>query len=384
MCSLILHRMRRLAGNVLALNFSVEFSVVNFNFCSSLAVSINGVSVDALISSATAASPRLMSVPQPVLFTLHVQPATACAATSTVSLSLTSMTAGIPITISVTVRDSFGNLRSQNSYSSASNMDNVMAVMYPLPAPPTPAKNFLNGFVPSGTECLTLLKCSSTLQCISSAALMMPDLSHAKAGSPSCNGCPAQIRSPFLNLVTRDAANVYIGWQFNATKAGNYKVVPSIASVGGLFATFYDRDTTAFAFTSAVRSSAPFGLDFSAASGNAVSPLLSAASIRWQGFIQPKHDGLHTLSLVPRAAASQDKVKVRLCSRSCECVRARPAATEQPRKRRAQMSRGVTVIQVWIENVVVFDSSSISATPTATCSFPLANTLYDIFVAYER
>lgn len=115
--------------------------------------------------------------------------------------------------------------------------------------------------------------------------------------------------------------NVYTGWQFNATKAGNYKVVPSFATVGGLFATFYDRDTTTFAFTSAVRSSAPFGLDFSAASGNAVGPLLSAVSIRWQGFIQPIHDGLHTLSVVPSAAASQDKVKVSCFSCSCRLVR---------------------------------------------------------------
>lgn len=40
--------------------------------------------------------------------------------------------------------------------------------------------------------------------------------------------------------------------------------------------------------------------------------------------------------------------------------------------------------QVWIENTVVFDSASIGGTPTATFSFPLANTLYDVFVAYER
>jgi hypothetical protein len=47
-------------------------------------------------------------------------------------------------------------------------------------------------------------------------------------------------------------------------------------------------------------------------------------------------------------------------------------------------AHSVTTRQVWIDNVAVFDSSSIAATPTATFSFPLANTLYDIFVAYER
>jgi hypothetical protein len=39
---------------------------------------------------------------------------------------------------------------------------------------------------------------------------------------------------------------------------------------------------------------------------------------------------------------------------------------------------------VWIDNVAVIDSSSISATPTATVTFPLANTLYNVFIAYER
>ncbi len=126
--------------------------------------------------------------------------------------------------------------------------------------------------------------------------------------------------SPYENVVKRDAAtNVYSGWQFNATKPGNYKVVPSIAAVGGLFATFYDRDTTVFAFTSAVRSSASFGVDFSAANGNAAGPLLGSASIRWQGFLQPREDGVHTLSVVPRAAASQDQIKVIKCCR-CACL----------------------------------------------------------------
>jgi len=90
---------------------------------------------------------------------------------------------------------------------------------------------------------------------------------------------------------------VYSGWLFNATKPGSYKLLPSLAAVGGLFATFYARDTTAFAFTSAVRSSGVYGLDFSAASGNAASPLQASVSIRWQGFLQPKEAGLHTLSV---------------------------------------------------------------------------------------
>ena len=130
--------------------------------------------------------------------------------------------------------------------------------------------------------------------------------------------------SPYSFIVTRDAStNVYAGWAFNATKPGNYKLVASLAAVGGLFATFYDRDTTAFAFTSAVRSSSAFAVDFSAASGNAASPLQASASIRWQGFLQPKEAGLHTLSVVPRAAASQDKVKVRsnwVCWATARCV----------------------------------------------------------------
>ena len=41
-------------------------------------------------------------------------------------------------------------------------------------------------------------------------------------------------------------------------------------------------------------------------------------------------------------------------------------------------------VQVWIDNVAVLHSSAISAAPTATFSFPLANALYDIFVAFER
>lgn len=118
--------------------------------------------------------------------------------------------------------------------------------------------------------------------------------------------------SPYDNVISRNpATNVYYGWQFNATKQGNYKVVASVATVGGLFATFYDRDTSEFAFTSALRSSSVFGLDFSAASGNSVSPLLAAVSIRWQGYVQPKESGVHTLSIVPAVAASQDRVKVR-------------------------------------------------------------------------
>jgi hypothetical protein len=345
------------------------FHVADFCSLSALAMSINGISIDTLISTATAASPRVMSVPHPVAYALHVQPARACAATSTASVSLTAMTAGVPITASVTVRDSFGNLRAQNSYSPVSNMDNVLAFMFPLPAPPTPASNFLNGFIPSGTTApCHIPACSDcALRCLASCS---------RPGSPVCSGCPPQIRSPFLHIITRDrVTNVYSGWQFNATKAGSYKVVPSLAAVGGLFATFYDRDTTAFAYTSAVRSSAPFGLDFSAASGNAVGPLLDAASIRWQGFIQPKHDGLHTLSVVPRVAASQDKVKVGCCCCATASGNA-DARTSSPNK--------LNVPQVWIENTVVFNSASIGGTPTATFSFPLANTLYDVFIAYER
>ena len=106
--------------------------------------------MDALISAATAASPRLMSVPHPVAYTLYIQPSAACATTSTAAVSASSMTAGIPITASVTVRDSFGNLRTPNSYSASSNMDNVVAVMYALPTPLTPPSNFMNGFEPSG------------------------------------------------------------------------------------------------------------------------------------------------------------------------------------------------------------------------------------------
>jgi hypothetical protein len=275
--------------------------------CSALSASINGVTFDALISAATAASPRLMSVPNPVSYTLYIQPAAACATTSTASVSASSMTAGIPITASVTVRDSFGNLRTPNSYSESSNMDNVVAVMYALPAPLTPPNNFLNGFVPSGAQPSPALVFHPLITAKRASSLCL-------AGTPSCSGCPVRLLSPYTYVIKRDAAtNVYSGWQFNATKPGNYKVVPSVAAVGGLFATFYDRDTSAFAFTSAVRSSASFGLDFSAASGNAAAPLLSAVSIRWQGFVQPKEDGIHTLSVVPRASSSQDKVKVTIC-----------------------------------------------------------------------
>ncbi len=134
---------------VLEPSFCSRSSLVTY---SALSASINGVTFDALMSSATAASPRLMSVPNPVSYTLYIQPAAACATKSTASVSASSMTAGIPVTASVTVRDSFGNLRTPNSYSESSNMDNVVAVMYALPAPLTPPYNFLNGFVPSGAK----------------------------------------------------------------------------------------------------------------------------------------------------------------------------------------------------------------------------------------
>jgi hypothetical protein len=189
-------------------------------------------------------------------------------------------------------------------------MDNVLAALYPLPAPLTPAANFLNGFVPTGKQPTFALLKFVFASLVKLEEDMMED-DAAFAGTPSCSECAACALSPYSNMITRVAAsNVYSGWQFNATKPGNYKVVPSLATVGGLFATFYDRDSTAFAFTSAVRSSAVFGLDFSAASGNAAGPLLGQASIRWQGYIQPKQDGVLTLSVVPHAAASQDKVKV--------------------------------------------------------------------------
>jgi hypothetical protein len=93
-----------------------------------------------------------MSVSNPTLYALYIQPAPACATTSTAAVSLTAMTAGIPITASVTVRDSYGNLRVPNSYSASPNMDNVLAVLYSLPAPLTPTKNFLNGYTPSGNS----------------------------------------------------------------------------------------------------------------------------------------------------------------------------------------------------------------------------------------
>jgi hypothetical protein len=147
-CGLILCRMLRLAGD----GCVFDPHCFSNRFCSSLAVSVNGISVESLISSASAASPALLSAPQPVAFELLILPARACAATSTVSVPLSLMTAGIAIAPSVTVRDSFGNLRLPNSYSAVNNMDSVLAVMYSLPSPLTPAKNFLNGFIPSGKD----------------------------------------------------------------------------------------------------------------------------------------------------------------------------------------------------------------------------------------
>ena len=165
--------------------------VADFCSFSALAISINGISIDTLISTATAASPRVMSVSQPVAYALHVQPARACATTSTASVSLTAMTAGIPITASVTVRDSFGNLRAQNSYSSVSNMDNVLAFMFPLPAPPTPAKNFLNGFIPSGTTAPVKRAEAAPLPRMLQLYIALPPLPHARAQDrPSARAAP--------------------------------------------------------------------------------------------------------------------------------------------------------------------------------------------------
>lgn len=59
-------------------------------------------------------------------------------------------------------------------------------------------------------------------------------------------------------------------------------------------------------------------LDFSAASGNSVAPLLASVSIRWMGFIRPSKAGEYTFSVLPQVLYVHNQY-VKLLFKRCCC-----------------------------------------------------------------
>lgn len=54
-------------------------------------------------------------------------------------------------------------------------------------------------------------------------------------------------------------------------------------------------------------------LDFSAASGNSVAPLLASVSIRWIGFIRPSKSGEYTFSIQPQVRKREMRFSCGVC-----------------------------------------------------------------------
>ncbi len=54
-------------------------------------------------------------------------------------------------------------------------------------------------------------------------------------------------------------------------------------------------------------------LDFSAASGNSVAPLMASTSIRWIGFLRPSKSGEYTFSIQPQVRHHYQSLVVFVC-----------------------------------------------------------------------
>jgi hypothetical protein len=265
---------------------------------STFAATINAGSYSSL-SSSLFASTSVDSMPSRLI----VYPNSPCGSTSTLrGRGLSLATAGVIARFTVTLRDAYGNLR-----------------------------NAADGLVVASAFSLT-----------GSGITGFPshNLYQGTDHNPS-NTCPSCPIAPVSAQVTAGSSSELYNVQITLTKTGNYKMTASVAQPGGLTATYYARDGTAFGYSTAVSSTSSFGsVDYTTT---------AAIAGRWQGYVRPSRAGSYTFSVEPVAASDGH-------------------------------------LRLWISQTLVIDRSA-SAIPStgfsAVFSFPYANNLYDVFVAYN-
>jgi ubiquitin len=183
------------------------------------------------------------------------------------------------------------------------------------------------------------------------------DISTA-AGAPyngansACSGCPTLIRAS----VTDSRDNTYFV-AFTPTKKGTYKVVASLARIGGLSASYYSAkpvDAAAARHFGLAIAANTVTVDFSTSNYQSAPPsgfpamTDTAAFIRWQGFVQPSKAAQYTFSV---ALGSSDSAEI---------------------------------MTVWIDNTRVLKAvGGVATSKAATFGFGLANALYDIHMSSE-
>jgi len=247
---------------------------------------------------------------------LRINPNIACSVTSTHrGTGLTLATAGLQAVFTITSIDAYGNQRGIGG-------DTFVVRAFPL--------GLSSLGQPSG--------------------VILPDLGN-QAGSYTfdscrdcCLDCPPIVRA---SVVDRKD-NTYLV-SYTPTKRGDYKMISSLARVGGLTSTAYGsvyNPSNRKQFGSpAVTLLEKSVVDFStAANDNLPSLSVATGTWRWQGFVQPS-----------KAAQYTFYVGVKDSSETC---------------------------QVWIDNNLVMTYSGSGAEISATFGFGLANSLYDIDVIY--
>jgi len=178
---------------------------------------------------------------------------------------------------------------------------------------------------------------------------------HGSSGS--CTSCPTIVRG----AVTDKNDNTY-SVVYTPTKKGDYKVVSSLARVGGLSATYYTNAgsnmgqvLTQWSSATANQLATNAVVDFSSTATNANWLVGGAAEggARWQGFIQPSKAAQYTF-FVSTPASSDGKDKVR----------------------------------VWVDNSLIISATTVAGIGggkevSGTIGFGNANALYDIQVGWN-
>jgi len=161
----------------------------------------------------------------------------------------------------------------------------------------------------------------------------------AHTGGNTCASCPT---APQPAAVSDGSSIGLYNVQITLTKTGNYKIAASIARPGGLSASYYARDATVFQYSSTFGSRSMFGsLDYTTT---------VAIAGRWQGFVRPSRAGSYTFSVEPYSSSETS-----------------------------------SSFKLWVSQTLVIDRTTpIPGTGfSAVFSFPYANNLYDVFVAYN-
>jgi hypothetical protein len=249
---------------------------------------------------------------------LRINPAVACSTRSSfLGRGLTLATSGLQALFTVSCRDEFDNLR-------AIGGDLFVARGFPAIA----AASYGNQYAPS------------PYADIWSAADAI-----YKTG---CVSCPPLIRAS----VSDRKDNTYIV-AFTPTKKGIYKVIASLARVGGLSASYHNSAPGSSTLVGASDYAGTLTVDFSTVqyatatpSGFPQSMSSNFAFVRWQGFVQPSKAAQYTFSVQLRSNAADE------------------------------------VMNLWIDNTRVLSVAGDSAVKTATFGFGMANALYDIHATF--